>query len=381
MDVDVKKEGNVYLQQHRFGKKWKSMWCVLFRESSSSISRLELWEIKDGGDCSKKKQRAGHKNIKVIRLSDLVRVSTDVRVEACPADSTPFLLETVDKVVVLAAHAEHVADWTTTLCQLAFPVSWEEQQKQWLEQEGMKDNALYSSTTTTKTTAGGDFQVRVRPTRWSEQCGLHGNVVLRASVDALHLLDARGVTLLSWPYKFLRRYGRDKTSFAVEAGRRCVSGEGNFEFDTKEGHALFRVVEAAIGLQRTRRDPSRKVNLPPLPAMPHGHHGPSAAQVAAGFGDLALDAAYSKLSLPAPPTYSEATGTPRRLAGGKDDHIYDEPRVKGTAAASEYDAPEELMGEAWRVMATPDDPRSSLYAVPKRAEGSGPILPQGGGSP
>ncbi|XP_077570468.1 docking protein 2-like isoform X2 [Stigmatopora nigra] len=282
MDVDVKKEGNVYLQQHKFGKRWKSMWCVLYRESSSSISRLELWEIKDGGgDGSKKKHRAGHKNIKVIRLSDLVRVSTDVRVEACPADSAPFLLETVDKVVVLAAHADHVADWTTTLCQLAFPVSWEEQQKQPLEQEGMKDNALYS-TTTTKTTEGGDFQVRVRPTRWSEQCGLHGNVVLRASVDALHLLDARGVTLLIWPYKFLRRYGRDKTSFAVEAGRRCVSGEGNFEFDTKEGHALFRVVEAAIGLQRTGRDPSRKVNLPPLPPRPQGHHGPSAAQVSGG---------------------------------------------------------------------------------------------------
>nr|XP_061803848.1 docking protein 2-like [Nerophis lumbriciformis] len=405
MDEDVKKEGNVYLQHHRFGKRWKSMWCVLFRESSSSISRLELWEIKDGGGGGgggEKKQRSGRKRTKVIRLSDLVRVSADVRVEACPADSAPFLLETADKVVVLAARADHVAHWTAALCQMAFPVSWEEQQKQKPEEEGMRDNALYSSATD----VGSDFQVRVRPTSWSERCGLRGDVVLRASADALHLLDARGATLLSWPYRFLRRFGRDKSRFSVEAGRRCASGEGNFEFDTKEGHALFRAVEAAIGLQRARgtgvrRDPSRKANLPPLPPTPRGHRSPPSAaqvstygrvptrasdgacgptrQVATGLGDLALDAdaAYSRVSSPtyadaaysrvSLPTYSEATGIPGRRA----EHIYDEPRAGGSAA-SEYDAPEELRGEAWQVMAAPDHLGHGVYTVPKRAEKSAP---------
>lgn len=41
-----------------------------------------------------------------------------------------------------------------------------------------------------------------------------------------------------------------QTTFSFEAGRRCDSGEGNFEFDTKQGNAIFQYVEAAINLQR-----------------------------------------------------------------------------------------------------------------------------------
>ncbi|XP_077435479.1 docking protein 2 isoform X2 [Vanacampus margaritifer] len=423
------------------------MWCVLFRESSSSISRLELWEIKDGGS-GEKKQRSGRKHTKVIRLSDLVRVSTDIHVETCPADSAPFLLETVDKVLVLAARADHVSDWTTTLCQLAFPVSWEEPSKsreQGKEHEGMEDNALYSTTTKTGTN-WHDFQVHVRSTASSERCGLKGDCILRASVDALHLLDSQGVTLMSWPYRFLRRFGRDKSCFSVEAGRRCASGDGNFEFDTKEGHTLFQAVEAAISIQRAlqtsggapmKRETSRKVNLPPLPPTPNIHDWPSSAswvgealaQTVAGVGGLMLDdgvgvasgkrclrtseasvdSTYSQVSFLAPHTppgtlpctaphrqqdgeYSEVTLNPTRLCDeapecrapaplyGKVDHIYNEPQVEDPrplrAPPSEYDFPEELKGDAWRVMATPADPRSHLYATPKRGHRALPVTVQ-----
>lgn len=39
-------------------------------------------------------------------------------------------------------------------------------------------------------------------------------------------------------------------TFSFEAGRRCDSGEGNFEFDTKQGNNIFQHIEAAINLQR-----------------------------------------------------------------------------------------------------------------------------------
>ncbi|XP_061624921.1 docking protein 2-like [Phyllopteryx taeniolatus] len=438
MDEDVKKEGHVFLQHHRFGKKWKSMWCALFRESSFSISRLELWEIKDGGS-GEKKQRSGGKHTKVIRLSDLVRVSADVYAEACPADCAPFLLETVDKVLVLAARADHVSHWTTALCQLAFPVSWEEpskSRKQQLKQEqeeeeeegGIQDNALYSGAAAAAT--GRDFQVCVRGTTSSERCRLKGDGVLRAGEDALCLLDSQGVTLMSWPYRFLRRFGRDKSCFSVEAGRRCASGEGNFEFCTKEGHFLFQAVEAAISLQRARQTsegapvghhPSRKVNPPPLPPAPLAPHmGVALAQTLAGVGRLKLDAGggpcapelldstYSQVSFPAlrtppctppplcdPGEYSEVASSPSsprptRLYDdapaslyGKSDHIYDEPRVQEPAPLwvpcgppSEYAAPEELKGDAWRVMATPADLRHQLYSAPKRGRGPLPVAEQ-----
>lgn len=45
-------------------------------------------------------------------------------------------------------------------------------------------------------------------------------------------------------------FSSKQATFSFEAGRRCDSGEGNFEFDTKQGNAIFQYVEAAINLQR-----------------------------------------------------------------------------------------------------------------------------------
>lgn len=73
-----------------------------------------------------------------------------------------------------------------------------------------------------------------------------------------------------------------QSTFSFEAGRRCESGEGNFEFDTKQGNLLFLAVEAAINQQRillppnrqasagslTNPDTPQEVGAPPLPSTP-----------------------------------------------------------------------------------------------------------------
>lgn len=72
-----------------------------------------------------------------------------------------------------------------------------------------------------------------------------------------------------------------QTTFSFEAGRRCKSGEGSFEFDTKQGNLLFQAVEGAINLQRIslpqrqtsgcspgNPDTPQDVILPPLPSNP-----------------------------------------------------------------------------------------------------------------
>lgn len=73
-----------------------------------------------------------------------------------------------------------------------------------------------------------------------------------------------------------------QATFSFEAGRRCESGEGNFEFDTKQGNLLFLAVEAAINQQRISLPPNRQASAgslanldtpqeviaPPLPSTP-----------------------------------------------------------------------------------------------------------------
>ncbi|KAK5933160.1 hypothetical protein CgunFtcFv8_004809 [Champsocephalus gunnari] len=254
MEEDIRKQGMLFLQQQWFGKKWKRMWCVLYRESSCSISRLEFFECKDGGSVEKsdKTLRKQQEHKKVIRMSDCIRVS-EVEVDGCPRDTGPFLIETTEKIYVFASERLQLEDWTHKLCEIAFPMSWPEgvqrgslQRGSRVEEEVMEDNSLYSGRHTVR-----DFRVCVRRTEASDRCRLRADGFLRADEDALLLLDKSGALLYSWPYRYLRRFGRDKASFSFEAGRRCASGEGSFEFDTREGNFLFQAVEAAIDLQRT----------------------------------------------------------------------------------------------------------------------------------
>lgn len=60
-----------------------------------------------------------------------------------------------------------------------------------------------------------EFWVSVQRTEASERCGLSGNYWLRANVDNLILKDPKTKKdLLVWPYKLLRRYGRDRVRFS-----------------------------------------------------------------------------------------------------------------------------------------------------------------------
>ncbi|XP_009571009.1 PREDICTED: docking protein 2-like, partial [Fulmarus glacialis] len=165
--------------------KWRKFWGVLYRESSCSTARLELFE----------------------------------------GSTVPFLLETTDKRYLLAADSTEAAAWIQKLCELAFPRSREEQaagkdgQQSSLGTDGkfsMEENSLYSS----------------------RGKGRHREV------------GKPSESLFSWPYRFLRRFGRDKVTFSFEAGRRCASGEGNFEFETRQGNEIFQAIESAINVHR-----------------------------------------------------------------------------------------------------------------------------------
>ncbi|XP_051964993.1 docking protein 2-like [Xyrauchen texanus] len=253
MEEDIRKRGILYLLQQRFGKKWRKVWSVLYRESSCSISRLEFFEFKDGAGNTLEKPNRKQDNKKVIKLNDCIRVS-EADVEGCPRDCGPFLVETTEKTFVFAVETAELDDWMQKLCEIAFPMSWKERgttRGNSLHSDPvdvtMSDNTLYCS----RETAMKDFKVSVRRTEASERCGLKGLLLLRTDFDSLLLKNPKtGEVLYSWPYRFLRRFGRDKATFSFEAGRRCDSGEGNFEFDTKQGNTIFQSVEAAINLHR-----------------------------------------------------------------------------------------------------------------------------------
>ncbi|XP_075580243.1 docking protein 2 [Pelecanus crispus] len=259
MEEAVVKQGVLYLQlQQTFGKKWKKFWGVLYRESSCSTARLELFE--GSAPPAAEKLRKGEGSKRLVKLSHCVHVAEVSGDAGCPKETVPFLLETTDKRYLLAADGTEAAGWIQKLCELAFPRSREEQAAGKDSQQSslgtgsefsMEENSLYSSRG--KAGLEQEFEVTVRATESSERCRLWGRYILRAGEEVLELQDFQTLEILySWPYHFLRRFGRDKATFSFEAGRRCASGEGNFEFETRQGNEIFQAIESAINVHRGR---------------------------------------------------------------------------------------------------------------------------------
>ncbi|XP_066574416.1 docking protein 1b [Amia ocellicauda] len=244
MDTHVK-EGQLYVQHQKFGKKWKKSWFVLYPASQNGIARLEFF------DCSNANEKPNTKKLdkKIIRLSECISILPSLT-ETCPKDNmTAFCVETNDKVHVFAAERQASAEWVEKMCEIAFQSNSGSDSNNKSDLE-MAENLIYYSREEVN-----EFWVSVQRTEASERCELQGSYWLKADNDSLVLKEPKSKKrLLVWPYKLLRRYGRDKVMFSFEAGRRCESGPGNFTFETKQGNDIFQIVEAAIKEQKAQAE-------------------------------------------------------------------------------------------------------------------------------
>ncbi|KAJ8286774.1 hypothetical protein GJAV_G00043150 [Gymnothorax javanicus] len=276
MEEDVRKRGILYLQQQKFGKKWKKVWSLVYGDSGCSVSRMELFDHQDAAEQTERK-RSKRKSKKVIRLSELVRVVTE-KVPGSPQGCGSFLVETTEKSFLFAAEMAELEDWIQTLCETAFPMN-QGHKESWMtpsdQDSGMVENSIYCTSSgpkrrrTIPTVINNnfrsqclqwfaaalavlkDFHVKVKETATSAKCRLYGAFVLRVDLHAIHLLDPKtGATHFTWPYQYIRKFGLTPSSFTFEAGRKSDSGEGVFELQTKRRDEIFNAVDSAIELQR-----------------------------------------------------------------------------------------------------------------------------------
>ncbi|XP_067289095.1 docking protein 1 [Pseudorasbora parva] len=248
MEEDIRRKGTLYFHQQRFGKRWRKVWCVVVAEGRRSVARLELYEHKHSSiKKSSSKRKPDYKQ--VIRLRECIRISENEMAD-CPKDCAAFLLETSDKLYVFAAHLSEVMGWIRSLCEQAFPNIEAEQRESCIYSDPesssstkeIQDNSLYETAESVR-----DFLVIAVGTEAALRCKLYGDYILTPQPDCLILKNVKTKEVLfKWPYCYVRKFGQDTLSFSFEAGRRCESGEGNFEFATHQGERLFNVVSAAI---------------------------------------------------------------------------------------------------------------------------------------
>ncbi|KAF3697630.1 Docking protein 1 Downstream of tyrosine kinase 1 [Channa argus] len=261
MDTHVK-EGQLYVQHQKFGKKWKKNWFVLFPASQNGIARLEFYDSPSGGGGGAGGGSGGGSNEKtrkldkkIIRLSECISILPALT-ETCPKENmAAFCVETNDKTHVFAAEKNAAKDWMDTMCDIAFQggsgsINAAADSNGGPQDLQMSENLIYYSREEVN-----EFWVTIQHTEASDRCGLAGSYWLKAENDAMILKDPKTKKHIQvWPYKLLRRYGRDRVMFSFEAGRRCDSGPGNFTFDTKQGNEIFMLVDQAIQSQKAQAE-------------------------------------------------------------------------------------------------------------------------------
>ncbi|KAL6110002.1 uncharacterized protein ACO6RY_19175 [Pungitius sinensis] len=246
--------GKVYLQPHKAGKKWKPVWLSLFPSSSDGGGRLEIQDM--GGDhvtgARRHYQPHVDRKLKVVPLSELISVlRLPPNAEACPMENmSAFCVEARLRTMVFAALKEDCVDWVEKLSRSTF----QEREKRCSRSVGsdssqfqMEENQIYASVDEAL-----QFLVTVQRAEAATRCGLKGSYWLQVGREALLLKETQKKDIVQeWPYKLLRRYGKDKLAFTIEAGRRCDSGPGTFTFETPQAEQIFSSIRATINHQST----------------------------------------------------------------------------------------------------------------------------------
>ncbi|XP_040037599.2 docking protein 1b isoform X1 [Gasterosteus aculeatus] len=367
MDAHVK-EGQLYVQHQKFGKKWKKNWFVLYPASQNGIARLEFFDssgggVAGGGSGSGSNEKTRKLDKKIIRLSECISILPALT-ESCPKDNMAAIcVETNDKTHVFAAEKNVAKDWMDTMCDIAFQQggggsSAAADSDGGTQDLRMSENLIYYSREEVN-----EFWVSTQRTEASERCGLAGSYWLKAEKDTLILKEPKTKrNILVWPYKLLRRYGRDRVMFSFEAGRRCDSGPGNFTFETKQGNEIFSLVDQAIQSQKVLAE-EHKLNLDPdCPAsMLHIRTG----GVTAGSGDSdgdsggskpgSADGVLGKRSLPEPPAMLGSAG------GGLGTSKSSRGQTKALALADEHTS---LYSEPADSVRLPPHGTDCLYSDP-----------------
>lgn len=206
---------------------------------------------------------------------------------------------------------------------------------------------------------------------------------------------------MTWPITSLSP--STQVTFSFEAGRRCVSGEGNFEFETRQGNEIFLALEEAISAQKNSTPPGPQTQPATVPAVlprpdspysrPHDSLPPPSptasvpaprprgleGEYAVPFDAVARNLGKSFrgiLAVPPQPPVDPLYDSIEDKPPSRPDHIYDEP--EGVAALSLYDSPQEPRGEAWRRQAAADrDPSGLQHLYPSGQDFPASGWPQG----
>ncbi|KAI5741722.1 hypothetical protein M8J76_016505 [Diaphorina citri] len=206
-------------------KPWQRKFCRLYRSSKQGIERLEIFENEDDPKNSA---------VPILTLENCIKICEDVQKNQAHV----FVVITKTNTHHFSSNSQDdMIDWISAFQAVAFR---DNASRQTIEE----DNDLYCSSGDS-----GIFSVKLVSSEASERCGLEtGPYTLTVTSSALQLHRiGDSQVLVTWPYRFIRKYGYSSGKlFTFEAGRKCSTGEGFFKFEHSHQQEIFRCISSKM---------------------------------------------------------------------------------------------------------------------------------------
>ncbi|XP_013383185.1 docking protein 2 isoform X1 [Lingula anatina] len=224
----------------------------------------------------------------------------------------------------------------------------------------------------------GVFRIKIVDNEVSRRCRLTGDYDLHVNAMNISMVNLHtGRVEYIWPFRFIRRYGRSKTNFQFEAGRKCNSGEGLFSLATKEGNDIFLLINDRLRQIKEQTAEKRTASISttsPSPELPDRRYTRSDNKVsskgATGFArELEDKLKVQQQNKPKPKPKPKPPLKPK-------------PDKEGTI----YSQPQDIQDNAWKQHAETDDhfheehyqPPAALHTNKTVKKKPNPVLiPQG----
>lgn len=251
-EVEVR-SGALQIQKSTgLGKKNQKKYAALYHRSHHGVARLEVYDNKEAFEKRAKKQ--------VISLDNCIKIERTKAPESKKHEIHLMLNDNKEQV---------------------FLTDSEEDKELWY---GALSNVIFGGVVLTENDiyvpfAEEGYDVVLRENEVVQKLNLKGMYRLVITDKNVEIRDKTTKKVAAhWPLMLLRKYGRDKQEFSLEAGRRCQTGPGMFFFVTDHYNEIFQEVDAKVRnlaqAQRSRAQSTSSIKSRKSPTFTHPPESP-----------------------------------------------------------------------------------------------------------
>ncbi|KAK2151648.1 hypothetical protein LSH36_356g06009 [Paralvinella palmiformis] len=223
-------------------QEWNKHFFVLFPYTPTAKARLDWYN-------DKKDFESGL----LVRKSIFIEEITGINISTEGSKANQFELTTLRKSAPYLFRLDSKQDlemWVNHLKKLVQQSKKNVPEEMPKGGEGNLGIGVYSNELWSFNEEPEEFPVTVGETESAVACQItNRTLILQLYLQCFTLKDDKLCEILYiWPYKYIRRYGKNNKTFTFEAGRSCASGQGVFVIRSPEAEEIFNRVHSATKL-------------------------------------------------------------------------------------------------------------------------------------